>query len=162
MQNQRDSVSFIPHSAFIVHHFLKLPWKPIRPADWYSPAHTQVRSAFGVKPKCCQPHLRTCCQCVSEDHIHTRLAGVPSNFQDEISAGGVAPAKLNTLAPLTPAGLPRFDPEAESCSLIFTVYPVTDPISKAGAALGAGTGDGLLGTVNPSVLRCALVIDGYF
>ena len=50
-----------------------------------------------------------------------------------MSAGGVAPTKLNTEAPLTPGGLPRLLLLAVSCNLTFTVQPKTDMTLEAPA-----------------------------
>lgn len=67
------------------------------------------------------------------------------------SADGVAPTKLNTDAPATPAGLPRRFDAAESLSRSFAVHPLTEVIAKAGAADGRGTGVGVvLRTVMPT------------
>jgi hypothetical protein len=86
----------------------------------------------------------------------TALLVWPSNFQSSTEAGGVAPVKLNTDAPRTFAGLPRRAP-VPSCSLIFTVRPATDTTSRFGGSDGAGIGDGVARTFNPSCAFCALV-----
>ena len=74
-----------------------------------------------------------------------------------MSDGAVAPTKVKTEAPSTPAGLPRLEPVAVSCSLIFAVKPLTETTSSPGAAEGGGIGVGPDRTVNPSVNFCASV-----
>src|SRR5258706_14660122 len=74
----------------------------------------------------------------------------PSNCQAPMSAGGVAPTKVKIDAPGTPGGLPRRVPDVVSCSLIFTVHPLTEMISSPGASAGGGIGVGAERTFNPS------------
>ncbi len=82
---------------------------------------------------------------------------LPSNFHALISAGGAAPTKLKTDAPIVPGGLPRFAPEVLSCNRIVAVTPFTDNTSNPGADDGAGMGDGVARTFNPKLIFCEFV-----
>src|SRR5689334_16314816 len=57
----------------------------------------------------------------------------PWNVHAVRSSGGVAPTKLNTLAPVTPAGRPRWVGVSAFISRTLAVRPVTDSTATIGA-----------------------------
>jgi hypothetical protein len=86
---------------------------------------------------------------------------LPSNFQSDRSAGALAPTNEKTLAPSTPAGLPRRVGLATSKRRIRTVRPWADLIAIPGAAAGGGIGVGSKSRGGrPSSMRSGLVMSG--
>src|SRR5262245_56467790 len=85
------------------------------------------------------------------------LLVTPSNVHSDSSVGAAAPMKLNTLAPSTPAGLPRRVGLVSSCRRSLTVFPVVETTSMTGAIAGGGTGVRAGRGSRPSATSCASV-----